>query len=223
MESFEDTMYFGDTFEFFYKIEDDFYGESTLEAEVYSIGSQTPLYDTLSTGEANFVELISNNRIRIINRNAPFVMYGDDVLEVVLIYHDYYGKSSSSSMRLHVRSNQPPVVNIACTPLTENGADPHYEYAISAQESYDPDGDDIVAYEYLIDGKVRGVTEGMGYDFIQSQVGDGLAGTGGTYIYATSLSSVKHAFQSDGAHVIRVRCKDSKGMWSRWQLLQIDL
>ena len=59
LESFEDTMYFGDTFEFFYKIEDDFYGESTLEAEVYSIGSQTPLYDTLSTGEANFVELIS--------------------------------------------------------------------------------------------------------------------------------------------------------------------
>ena len=49
----------------------------------------------------------------------------------------------------------------------------------------------------------------------------GNAAYGGTYIYATKLSAVKHAFQSSGSHTAYVRCKDSWGCWSSWKEVKL--
>lgn len=94
--------------------------------------------------------------------------------------------------------------------------------------SIDSDGDEIIAYEYLFDGTPRIST----YTFIYEADKDGheitnhmpgYAAFGGTYIYATKLEAVKHAFQSAGNHTAYVRCKDSWGCWSEWKEWKITI
>ena len=62
-----------------------------------------------------------------------------------------------------------------------------------ADASIDPDGDEVVAYEYLIGGKV--IYNKAGYEGDYETVANpnpGHAGTEGTYIISTPLSSIKH-------------------------------
>ena len=55
------------------------------------------------------------------------------------------------------------------------------------------------------------------YDTI-SNPNPGHAATGGTYIIATPLSSIKHNFQVENINDFKVyvRVKDSRGLWSAW-------
>ena len=219
-----DTIRYGETLILYYHVEDDFYGDSELSYDCSDLsGSTGGANDTLRNGPANVVFFDGSDRVRIVNRNAPFVMGGLEYTDIIFTYFDYYKKVRQAKVHLTIRSNEPAIPVIELIPLTENGADPRYEYTISAKQSYDPDGDDIVAYEYLIDGKVHGLYNGYGYENFYDRVGPGQAGSDGTYVYATALTEIKHAFQTDGYHVIRVRCKDAVGLWSEWQVLEIDI
>jgi len=77
--------------------------------------------------------------------------------------------------------------------------------------------DDIVLYEYNIDGTIIYC---HGYDLPgnsqRDYIGVGKAAYNGTYILGTKLSTINHVFQRIGSHVIYVRCQDSWGCWSSW-------
>ena len=97
------------------------------------------------------------------------------------------------------------------------------EYSISESGTTDPDGDLIVAYEYLIDGTL--IADRAGFENLVDKhcfFNPGFAAKEGTYIISTPLSTVKHAFQTTGTHTVYVRAKDSLGLWSKWYSLNVD-
>jgi len=114
--------------------------------------------------------------------------------------------------------NEPPVPSIKLDLIKD------MEYMISSDKTTDPDGDTIVAYEYLIDGTID-------YDRSSYEVENpnsispnpGMAASEGTYIISTPLTSVKHAFQTAGTHIIAVRAKDALGLWSKWNTVVVNL
>lgn len=132
---------------------------------------------------------------------------------VYLLATDIYGMSSKAKLTIVLRSNRSAVPNVEFSQISAT------EYEISAENSIDPDGDEIVAYEYLIDGKI--IYNKAGYEGEYETVANpnpGHAGTEGTYIISTPLSSIKHNFQVENVNDFKVyvRVKDSRGLWSSW-------
>lgn len=146
--------------------------------------------------------------------------------KVPVYVKDYYEKVTYALIKVTLKANQAPIPALSYSALSADGANPKYEFLFSAEESVDPDGDDIVAYEYLFDGTPR--KSNSKYIYEKDKNGKeitnhmpGNAAFGGTYIYATKLDAVKHAFQSTGNHTAYVRCKDSWGCWSNWKELKL--
>ena len=88
------------------------------------------------------------------------------------------------------------------------------EKELSLSNSYDKDGS-ISKYEYCIDGNIRSYNLPK-YDCDPEGFPAGKGAYGGTYITATEKSEVRHAFQTEGDHIVYYRCMDNLGLWSLW-------
>lgn len=144
----------------------------------------------------------------------------DKVLKytVKIMVSDYYGDKGEAIINIADYDNLPPEPVITCSHIQ------NLEYKIDASASFDSEGDDIIAYEYLIDGEIT--TSESGYENLSDAFclfNPGMAGKYGTYIISTPLKVVKHAFQTTGTHIIYVRVKDSLGLWSGWKSVVIDI
>lgn len=165
--------------------------------------------------------------IRIIS-NADTTLQDEKTYthKIPMYVKDYYEKESVALIRLTLKANEAPIPALEYNAVTSGGANAQYEFEFSAEESIDPDGDEIVAYEYLFDGTPRNSKYAYIYETdangkeIKNHM-PGYAAYGGTYIYATKFAAVKHAFQSAGNHTAYVRCKDSWGCWSTWKELKL--
>lgn len=88
------------------------------------------------------------------------------------------------------------------------------EKVFDLSKSFDRDGS-VEKYEICIDGEVV-IYKSPIFDCDPTVAPAGKGAYGGTYIKSTSLSEVKHAFQTEGEHVVYVRCMDNLGLWSLW-------
>lgn len=132
---------------------------------------------------------------------------------IYIVATDNYNLSEKAKISITLIENRPPVPQVSFSNISST------EYEISAMDSYDKDGDAIVAYEYLIDGEVLYNKPGYEDEYETSaNPNPGHAGTEGTYIISTPLGSIKHNFQVENVNdfKIYVRVKDERGLWSSW-------
>ena len=143
--------------------------------------------------------------------------YSEDIDSTTIIlqgcFYNKLGVKGYTNIILNVRPNRPPVPVISVKKIND------LEYTISAEKSYDPNGEEITKYDYCIDGTI--IYNSASYPWERNS--EEIAAVGGTYIKSTSLTSVNHAFQTTGLHTIYVRCKDKWGLWSKWTMLNITL
>lgn len=120
------------------------------------------------------------------------------------------GKEGFANLLLRIHDNRMPEPYIIVED-TEN----QLEKKITVKCT-DPN-EQILYYEYCINGEV---CDNYGYGFddkFNLNINAGDAAWNGTYITATRLSSINHAFQVfDGTNTIYVRCQDNWGCWSKW-------
>ncbi|MCQ2351558.1 MAG: hypothetical protein MJ003_06250 [Paludibacteraceae bacterium] len=144
----------------------------------------------------------------------------DKVLKfsVKIYVSDYYGDRGEASINVMDCDNEPPSPMISVSNIQG------MEYLIDASKTSDIEQDEVIAYEYLIDGEPTIMKMGYENQSVKNDLlNPGMAGMAGTYIISTQLSSVKHAFQSIGTHIIYVRAKDSLGLWSSWKSINVDV
>lgn len=97
------------------------------------------------------------------------------------------------------------------------------ERTFSMKGSYDRDGS-VAKYEYCFDGNtVTYRKTDNRFDFIEGVWQSGKAAYGGTYITATAIDEVNHAFQETGEHTVCYRCMDNLGAWSTWKKQTITI
>ncbi|MCQ2224599.1 MAG: hypothetical protein MJZ14_02585 [Paludibacteraceae bacterium] len=129
-------------------------------------------------------------------------------------------------LRLIVYANMCPLVDIKVENIGGK------ERMITALAS-DPEKLGIKAYEYCIDGDVEDNMSAYEYvnyfwsdspEYEMSKPNRNKYGDHSqemVYITATKLSSIKHAFQTSGKHVVWVRAQDKLGYWSSWKSKEI--
>lgn len=94
--------------------------------------------------------------------------------------------------------------------------DHELEYNLSLEKSFDKDGS-VRKYEWCIDGNVIAYSaDRLRFEDVEGDWQSGKAAYGGTYIKATTISSVNHSFQEKGEHIVYYRCMDNLGAWSLW-------
>lgn len=126
------------------------------------------------------------------------------------------GVKSEFYVYVEMKANKAPNPQIKVTDLTTE-----WEKLVEIEEGADPDGDEIVLYEYCFDGVTVG-SAGYEYEFGDGDCPTRMCAYDGVYI-STTLNGVRHAFQSSGVHTISVRCKDEHGYWSDWKKVNITL
>lgn len=186
-------------------------------------------YNDVEGGKFSMYQDMDNHYLRI--KSLTNALEQDSKVyeyKVPVYVKDYYEKVTYALIKVTLKANQAPIPDMDYSALTSDGANGKYEYDFSAEGSSDPDGDDVVAYEYLFDGTPRKSKYAFIYETDKegNEITNHLpsnAAYGGTYIYATKLSAVKHAFQSTGNHTVHIRCKDSQGCWSEWKEWKITI
>ncbi len=204
-----DTLKMSESAVYYFKSSDDSDLALLHSVQKEFIDSKLDFKDSVSvTINESAGELLVSNTLdykRITHETYSFNIY--------LLVTDIYGLSSKAKLTVVLRSNRPPVPKVEFSQISTT------EYEITADESFDPDGDDIIAYEYLIDGKLIYTKAGYEGDYESiANPNPGHAGTEGTYIISTPLSGIKHNFQVEnvGDFKVYVRVKDSRGLWSAW-------
>ena len=144
---------------------------------------------------------------------------------VELICRDAYDVESKATILLTVSENKAPDVSLAYAPVSTNDTYSGQTYTegwgyVLTATATDPDGDEIVAYEYLFaeDNEVRVSAAAMESNYLTTA-----AASGGSYIRVTTLTEVYHIFQRTGNKSVWVRAKDAFGMWSAWQKTEITI
>ena len=212
LEEISDTLKKTDSSIYFFKSLDDsnLNLSHTLELEFPDASFKDSIAVSLKedTNEI-LVQSILNDKT-ISNTSYSFNIY--------VIVVDNFGLSSRAKISITLIENRPPVPQVTFNKISST------EYEISAKSSYDLDGDAVVAYEYLIDGKV--IYNKVGYEGEYESIANpnpGHAATGGTYIISTPLSSIKHNFQVENVNDFKVyvRVKDSRGLWSTWSMFNL--
>lgn len=179
----------------------------TLEVEHLETNSDIKDSISVSINEAtNEIYVQSNLSEKTINNTS----YKFNIYVVVV---DNFSLTAKAKISITLIENRPSIPDVTFNKISDT------EYEISVEDSYDIDGDRIVSYEYLIDGKI--IYNKPGYEGEYETVANpnpGHAATGGTYIISTPLSSIKHNFQVENVNdfKIYVRVKDSRGLWSAW-------
>ncbi len=178
------------------------------------------VYSEQSVPEYIKCTLDYDSRKLVVEDTLPQHILNDKVVKftVKISVTDYYGDKGEAVINVTDYDNNPPMPIIHVTKIQA------MEYSISAVETTDPDSDEVLEYEYLIDGEPTIMKSGYeNQDNPKDLLNPGMAGIKGTYIISTPLNVVKHAFQTSGTHVIYVRAKDSLGLWSAWSRLNIDI
>ena len=142
---------------------------------------------------------------------------GNTRLRVVL--KDVFDNEYNCYVQVRVLGDCPPV------PVLEVKAvdGKPMERTFSMKGSYDKDGS-VVKYEYCFDGNTVNYRAGDNrFDFIEGKWQSGKAAYGGTYITATAIDEVNHAFQETGEHTVCYRCMDNLGAWSTWKKQSITI
>lgn len=141
-----------------------------------------------------------------------------DISKAVVLVTDGFGNKNYYNVVYYIFGPIPP------TPvLKEEKLSGDYEYSLSLEDSYDKDGK-VAKYEWCIDGNVTSyfVTDNR-FECREGNWQSGKAAYGGTYITATTLSSVNHSFQTAGEHTVYYRCMDNMGIWSMWYSKKINV
>lgn len=209
-----DTLQKASTKTYYYRSSDDSNIDliHTLELEFDETSAQIKDSVIVTIDESTnriIVENILNDKI-INSKSYSFNIY--------VVVTDNYGLSSRAKIVLTLIENRPPIPNVIFNKLSNT------DYEILATGSADPDGDNIVAYEYLIDGKIIYNNPGYEGDYeSMANPNPGHAATEGTYIISTPLSSIKHNFHLENVSdfKIYVRVKDSRGLWSSWEMFSL--
>lgn len=125
---------------------------------------------------------------------------------------DVFGHEYHITVYLRIQGDCPPVPKLEVKDVDGYPL----EKTLSMKGSYDPDGN-VAKYEYCIDGNIATYKErSTRYECIDGMWQAGKAAYGGTYITATAIDEVSHAFQEAGEHTIYYRCMDNLGVWSMW-------
>lgn len=95
------------------------------------------------------------------------------------------------------------------------------EKILDLSGSYDKDGS-VSMYEYCIDGNIRTYKDPI-YDCDKTGYPAGKGAYGGTYVTSTAQSEIKHAFQTEGEHIVYYRCMDNLGLWSVWNSVTVAI
>ena len=139
---------------------------------------------------------------------------------VAIMAKNILGKTGTGYILLRVHFNQKPQFDITIDD-TENDLEKVIIVTPTGSE------DDIIYYEYCIDGSTAytsGYVFENGYESGDAEkIKAGEAAWNGTYITATTLSMIRHAFQYSGKHTISVRCQDIWGCWSEWEKKKITI
>lgn len=135
-----------------------------------------------------------------------------------LVVIDGFDKQTNYTIKVNIWSLVPPTPVLTVSKLSDEG-----EYNFSLEKSYDRDGK-VEKYEWCIDGNVVPYTfKDKRFDWNKGVWQSGNAAYGGKYVKATTISSVNHAFQESGEHIIYYRCMDDMGVWSMWYSEKINV
>lgn len=149
------------------------------------------------------------------NDTTSFLL--EDNLCEIQVY-DQFGNEQYYTLEIDVHGPIPP------TPVLEVKRLPYnMEYTLSQEKSFDRDGN-VMKYEWCVDGNV--VSYRVSDNRLENVKGvwqSGKAAYGGTYITATTLSSINHSFQTTGEHTVYYRCMDDMGVWSMWYSEKINV
>ena len=154
-----------------------------------------------------------------------YVLFNSDSLAFLLAtyngyakVYDEFGNDQSYTIEVNVYGPVPVTPIIKVEKLTDN-----YEYKLSMSKRSELGGK-IAKYEWCIDGNVAPYK--IADNRLEVDEGNwqsGKAAYGGTYITATTLSSVNHSFQTTGEHTVYYRCMDDMGIWSMWYSEKINV
>lgn len=222
-------MRLGDQKKVYYQIEDD--NLKNLE-QPFKMSYTAQFTDTVIVDEAlanniknNLVVSFADNQIVLTSSTNKKQRLGSDIkYTVTLTCADAYNVETKAVINLMVTENKAPKIALKYEIADIDdiiGGTTYFDgwgYKISLFNSVDPDGDEIVAYEYAFDANLETAAMSDNYDVDATK-----GASGGTYIHATTLNEVYHVFQSSGSHKISVRAKDSLGLWSAWQTTDIHL
>lgn len=204
-----DTLKKKDSSTYYFKTVDDSNLNASYVLELEFLGDNSVIKDSVIVDineQANEIQVQCNLNDKTINN----ISYSFNIYIVAI---DVFGQTSKAKISITLIENRPPMPQVVFNQISNT------EYEISAENSIDPDGEEVIAYEYLIDGKI--IYNKMGYEGEYETIANpnpGHAATEGTYIISTPLSSIKHNFQVEnvGDFKVYVRVKDSQGLWSAW-------
>ena len=209
-----DTLKKSDYSVYYFKSIDDTNTILSHSLEIEFLGENSNIKDSTSVGidEVTGVVFVQSN---LSEKTTNNISHRFNIYVVVV---DNFGLSDKAKISITLIENRAAVPVFTFNKISDT------EYEISAEDSYDPDNDAIVAYEYLIDGKI--IYNKIGYEGEYESIANpnpGHAATGGTYIISTPLSSIKHNFQVENVNDFKVyiRVKDSRGLWSQWSLFSL--
>lgn len=209
MVELSDTLKRKDVSTYYFKSIDDSHLNMNHILELEFLGDNSAIKDSV------IVDInVQTNEIRVqCNLNDKTINNTSYNFNIYIVAIDNFGQSSKAKISITLIENRPPIPQVTFNKISNT------EYEISAEKSIDPDKDAIVAYEYLIDGKV--IYNKPGYEGEYETTANpnpGHAGTEGTYIVSTPLSSIKHNFQVENVSDFKVyvRVKDGRGLWSSW-------
>lgn len=209
-------MRYGESFTLYYEYNDNYNLKDSLLFAVVTHEGKTNSLQVRRVGKSNKI---------LIDNLLPLTTLTDTVTKATIhvALEDYYHLQGSAWIEVSVCANKPP------TPVFHLEKRNNMECKIMAENSTDPDGDKIVAYEYVIGSQTADelVYNQAGYeteDFnpYVPNANAGRAAKGGTYIVATPISGVNHIFQQAGTYSVSVRCKDAIGLWSKWSTNKLE-
>lgn len=188
-----------------------------IEGVLYHKGNKELIIDNnVVKANLSYYYLVSSDIAYYENDTTPKVI---ETRTGELWAYDVFNNTVIYNVILNIYGPIPP------TPILDVKKLPNdMEYTLSLEKSFDRDGR-VMKYEWCIDGNIvpYSVTDCRFDHTKKGSWKSGQAAYGGTYITATTLSSVNHSFQTTGEHTVYYRCMDNMGVWSMWYSEKINV